>query len=137
MAQPLPRFYAHTTREKDARRINKIINEGEPTQTPPTTSTATLPGDRRKLRGIPVAGGATGTSPGTDPLKALLTKERRQQGRYSGSQNAYRSTSGSAAKSSNATDQPATSAASNANPTRSTSTTSSPSHEAATTTRTT
>lgn len=32
-------------------------------------------GDRRQLRGIPVAGAATGTMHDTDPLAALLRKE--------------------------------------------------------------
>lgn len=79
MAQPLPRFYAHTTRHQDEMRITRIVNEGGLAEAPPTTtSTATLAGDRRRLRGIPVVGGVGGTSPGTDPLGALLHKEALQ-----------------------------------------------------------
>lgn len=82
MAQPLPRFYAHTTMHQDAQRITRIVNEGGMVDTPPaTTSTATLAGDRRRLRGIPVVGGVGGTSPGTDPLGALLHKESLQSRR--------------------------------------------------------
>jgi hypothetical protein len=52
---------------EDERKLAKILLEtGEPA--PITTTTqATLPGDKRRLRGIPVVGGVSGTSPGTDP----------------------------------------------------------------------
>jgi hypothetical protein len=33
------------------------------------------PAGKRALRGIPVVGGCSGTSPGTDPLHALLDTE--------------------------------------------------------------
>ena len=69
MSQPLPRFT--DTRAADERKLGRILREtGEPL--PTTATNATLPGDTRRLRGIPVAGGACGTSPGTDPLAALL-----------------------------------------------------------------
>lgn len=44
--------------------------------TPTTVQRATLPGDKRRLRGIPVAGGACGTSPGTDPALATIRRLR-------------------------------------------------------------
>ena len=60
---------------QDAQRITRIVNEGGLADTPPpTTSTATLPGDKRRLRGIPVVGGVSGTSPGTDPYRATERK---------------------------------------------------------------
>ena len=46
---------------------------------PESTAGATAGGDGRKLRGIPAIGrGAPGAIRGTDPLRALLQKERRQ-----------------------------------------------------------
>lgn len=77
MSRILPRFNRIQEHINDQRHIARLILDAGPTDTPPTTTRATLPGDRRRLRGIPVAGGATGTSPGTDPLAALLAKERR------------------------------------------------------------
>lgn len=75
MSRILPRFT--DTRLQDEAKLARILLEtGEPAP-PPTAQRATLPGDTRRLRGIPVAGGATGTSPGTDPLAALLTKQPR------------------------------------------------------------
>lgn len=60
MGHLLPRFRAVTERIDDERRIGKIVLESTPIITAPK---ATLPGDARRLRGIPVAargvGGAT------------------------------------------------------------------------------
>jgi hypothetical protein len=70
MSQPLTRYTDY--RADDQRKIARIILEtGDPAPTT-TVTHATLPGDTRRLRGIPVAGGACGTSPGTDPLQALI-----------------------------------------------------------------
>lgn len=77
MSHALPRFHRHQEAQADLATIAAILIEtGEE---PPiiTVTKATLPGDSRRLRGIPVVGGVTGTSPGTDPLQALLAKERR------------------------------------------------------------
>lgn len=70
MSQVLPRYL--DLRADDERKLARILLEtGDPA--PITTTTrATLPGDTRRLRGIPVAGGACGTSPGTDPLTSAL-----------------------------------------------------------------
>lgn len=65
MSVPLPRFT--DTRVADERKVAQIILEAGPVESPETVQRATLPGDKRRLRGIPVAGGACGTSPGTDP----------------------------------------------------------------------
>jgi len=72
MSHLLPRFYAELQAVQDAEKIGRIIMETGPVEVVHTVSRATLPGDKRRLRGIPVAGGACGTSPGTDPLHAVL-----------------------------------------------------------------
>lgn len=77
MSRLLPRFHRHQEAAADTHHITHLIADSTPdTTTPATVHQATLPGDRRRLRGIPVAGGATGTSPGTDPLAELLRKHR-------------------------------------------------------------
>ena len=65
----LPRFYRWQQQADSQRRVDRAVREsvGADSNTP-TVCGATLPGDKRRLRGIPVAGGACGTSPGTDPL---------------------------------------------------------------------
>jgi hypothetical protein len=64
MSHPLPR-YTNTT-HADLQKIARITQDHDPH--PTTTTSATLPGDQRRLRGIPVqARGVTGTSPGTNP----------------------------------------------------------------------
>ena len=74
MSHILPRFTI--TWHTDQLKIDRIIGTSTASaEGITTTSTATLPGDTRRLRGIPVAGGACGTSPGTDPLGALLHKD--------------------------------------------------------------
>lgn len=75
----LPRFNAAMQRMQDAEKIGRILAEtGDPGPVR-TVSRATLPGDNRRLRGIPVVGfSVTGTSPGTDPLGAVLSSEARR-----------------------------------------------------------
>lgn len=67
MNQLLPRYYRRTLARLDAAAVDKAVAESV---NPETAPRATLGGDRRRLRGIPVAGGACGTSPGTDPYYA-------------------------------------------------------------------
>lgn len=70
MSRILPRFYRHTQAAEDNARIARILLETGAHAPEPvaTRSRATLPGDTRRLRGIPVVGrGIPGTSPGTDP----------------------------------------------------------------------
>jgi hypothetical protein len=70
MSRILPRFYRHQQAQDDAHRLTRILIETGANQPdlPPTPTNATLPGDTRRLRGIPViARGVTGTSPGTNP----------------------------------------------------------------------
>lgn len=80
MSQPLPR-YTNTTLDDERKLARILLETGDPA--PPTTvARATLPGDTRRLRGIPVqARGVGGTSPGSNPLAALLAHEHQQQRR--------------------------------------------------------
>ena len=77
MSRPLPRYREDT----DPRKLDRIIDETITIETT-TVTKATLPGDTRRLRGIPVIGGITGTSPGTDPHQAAVAKERFKHKRH-------------------------------------------------------
>lgn len=70
MTPILPRYYRRQLERQDAQAISRAVAEAVDT-TPTTVARATLAGDARRLRGIPVAGGACGTSPGTDPYHAI------------------------------------------------------------------
>ena len=49
-------------------------------ETPESTAGSTAGGDGRRLRGIPSVGrGVSGAIGGTDPLRALMAKERQKQ----------------------------------------------------------
>ena len=78
MPQPLPRLQAELERRLDAQKLTRILLEvGE--AIPDVDPSATAPGDGRRLRGLPaVAKGSSGAVPGTDPLRALIAKERRR-----------------------------------------------------------
>jgi hypothetical protein len=68
VSQLLRRFHAHTERIEDERKIGRILIESQAVDIPKTVARATLPGDNRRLRGIPcVARGVSGVSPGTQP----------------------------------------------------------------------
>jgi hypothetical protein len=71
----LPRFHRMQEARQDAAAVDKAVRESV-TETK-TVAKATLPGDTRRLRGIPVcAMGVPGTQPGSDPLAALLRSVR-------------------------------------------------------------
>jgi hypothetical protein len=73
MSHLLPRFTAISQRIEDERKIGRIVLDSVDAEVPKTVARATLPGDMRRLRGIPVCTfGVSGTSPGTDPLMAAL-----------------------------------------------------------------
>lgn len=59
---------------ENAQKVDRILKTQAPLDLAAIDPTS--PAGKRALRGIPVAGGATGTSPGTDPLQALLDQER-------------------------------------------------------------
>lgn len=67
MSHPLPRYT--DWRAQDERRLARILLEtGTSVPSPTTVQRATLAGDERRLRGIPVcARGVPGVSPGTHP----------------------------------------------------------------------
>ena len=67
-------------RAADARKLEKILLETGPLDGPvQTAKMATLAGDNRRLRGLPIVGrGIAGTAPGTDPPRALLARELRR-----------------------------------------------------------
>jgi hypothetical protein len=72
VSQLLRRFHAHTEHIEDERKIGRILIESQAVDIPKTVARATLPGDNRRLRGIPcVARGVAGVSPGTSPSDAL------------------------------------------------------------------
>lgn len=72
MSQLLGRFYIRTQRIEDERKIARIILDSQGVDLPRTVARATLPGDNRRLRGIPVcARGVSGVSPGTAPSDCL------------------------------------------------------------------
>jgi hypothetical protein len=69
----LPRFNQFTERAADERNIARILIESSVAEIPKTVARATLPGDNRRLRGIPcIARGVQGCSPGTDPAWAVV-----------------------------------------------------------------
>jgi len=74
MTQILPRFYRRQQQAEDKEAVDRAVAESADPETAPK---ATLPGDTRRLRGIPMfCRGVQGTQPGTDPLAALLASER-------------------------------------------------------------
>lgn len=74
MTQILPRFYRRQLEAEDAAAVDQAIADSV---NPETAPRATLPGDTRRLRGIPIfTRGVNGTAPGTDPVAALLSSER-------------------------------------------------------------
>jgi hypothetical protein len=72
MSQVLRRFNASMERIEDERKIGRILLESQAAESPTTVTRATLPGDTRRLRGIPcIARGVAGVSPGTHPSDRL------------------------------------------------------------------
>jgi hypothetical protein len=72
MSQLLRRFHAHSERIDDERKVARIVLESGVLDVTATVAKATLPGDNRRLRGIPVvARGVSGVSPGTHPSDAM------------------------------------------------------------------
>src|SRR5215831_6498186 len=69
MSQLLRRFHAPQERLSDLAKIDRILEETTDVGPTSTVARATLPGDPRRLRGIPVcAMGVGGVAPGTNPL---------------------------------------------------------------------
>lgn len=77
MSLLLRRFHATSEHIEDQRKIGRILLESQDSEAPQSVARATLPGDNRRLRGIPVvARGVAGCSPGTNPLAAVLRVRR-------------------------------------------------------------
>ena len=83
MPQPLPRAYRRQLQALDEAKLDRILFEVGETEPPPVrVSSHAVGGDRERLCGVPAVGpGIGGTSPGTDPVRALLAKERRERRR--------------------------------------------------------
>jgi hypothetical protein len=76
----LPRFNRHAEAIEDARKVAKVVSESSGLDVSLTVARATLPGDMRRLRGIPCAArGVSSTSPGTNPVSALLRMEEERK----------------------------------------------------------
>jgi hypothetical protein len=78
MPQPLPRYVAlELQHREDAAKLARILVETDGPAEPHIRPSA-RGGDWQRMRGVPCVGpGIGGTSPGTDPVRALLAKERR------------------------------------------------------------
>ena len=89
MPQRLPRFYLRQQELEDARKLARIIleSDGLPDEVddskPSSRLTRGADGhDWRRRRGLPMVGrGISGAMPGTNPLGALIAKERGQRPR--------------------------------------------------------
>lgn len=70
----LPRFNAAMQKIEDDRRIGRILEESGAVEVQGVTR-ATAPGDRARMRGIPLqARGVPGTQFGTDPLGCVVRR---------------------------------------------------------------
>ena len=77
--QPLPRAHRRQLQAEDAAKLELILREvtDEPAS---SAAGATAAGDERRLRGIPaVSKGTSGAMFGSDPVRALLAKERHRR----------------------------------------------------------
>jgi hypothetical protein len=77
--QPFPRLLRELERRADAKKLARILVESGEAAPTATTITRVSHADPDRLRGLPAVGrGCSSTMPGTDPLRALLAKERRR-----------------------------------------------------------
>jgi hypothetical protein len=82
MAQPLPCLQAELERRADQQELARILIETGASLDEVTSHTVTRAqhADPARLRGLPAVGrGCSGAIAGSDPLKALLAKERRRR----------------------------------------------------------
>jgi hypothetical protein len=81
---PLPRFRAVSQRREDEQKLERIVARADDTTRPdPKPVNGAGGGDPRRMRGFPIVGvrGEGGTSPGTDPVRALIVKEGQRRSR--------------------------------------------------------
>jgi len=74
----LPRFHRRALEAQDRTAVARALadsGERAPAEHGPVAPGAGLHADTNRLRGIPVVGGAVGTSPGTDPVRELLRRD--------------------------------------------------------------
>ena len=77
MAQPLPRPFRRRLQALDAEKVARIVGEVGELEAPASAAGATAAGDAARLRGLPaVSRHTSGAIPGTNPVGALLAKER-------------------------------------------------------------
>ncbi|MGI8479011.1 MAG: hypothetical protein ACR2M2_04015 [Gaiellaceae bacterium] len=86
MAELLPRYYRRQQEVDDARRVAKIILEtggsADEIEDSPGLANGADGHDWRRRRGLPLIGkGVQGAMSGTNPLGALIAKERGQRPR--------------------------------------------------------
>ena len=74
---PLPRFRAAELKLEDAEQLERIMRQVDVAQSDPKPVNGAGGGSPRRMRGVPIVGvrGAGGTSPGTDPVRALIAKD--------------------------------------------------------------
>ncbi len=76
MSRALPRYLDTDHAEWERKLARILIEVGEPAPAS-RTFRATAAGDEQRLRGIPCqAKGVGGTSPGTNPMAALMSKQK-------------------------------------------------------------
>ena len=76
MPQPLPRAFRSQQQAEDERKLEKILSQTAKLEAS-STAGATAAGDKARLRGIPAVGrGTSGAVRGSDPARALLSKQR-------------------------------------------------------------
>jgi hypothetical protein len=80
---PLPRFRAAEQKLADAAALARILADVDQAPADASPVNGAGGGDLRRMRGFPIVGvrGAGGTSPGTDPMRALLAKEGQRRRR--------------------------------------------------------
>ena len=82
MPELLPRYRAVEERIQDQRKIGRLLRESEAVDLPKTVARATLPGDPRRLRGLPAVGrSVSGAINGTTPHVAVLELDRQRRRR--------------------------------------------------------
>jgi hypothetical protein len=73
----LPRFRAQAEQAQDAERLGRILLDVDEAPASPKPVNVAGGGSPNRMRGVPIVGvrGASGTSPGTDPLRETVRRE--------------------------------------------------------------
>ena len=79
MPQPLPRAFRLQLQALDSEKVARIVAEAGELEELASVAGATAAGDAARLRGLPaVSRHTSGAVAGSDPLRALLSKERQR-----------------------------------------------------------